>query len=77
MCYVLVGSFSRPFQRVSHTEPALVHQCHHGHNTSLPQAEVQGKGMYGIQSEKYSSVLLQRFVLCTFTACKTGERPGI
>ena len=51
MYYVLVGSFSRPFQGVSHTEPALVHQCHHGHNTSLPQAEVQGKGMYDIQSE--------------------------
>lgn len=55
MYYVLVGSFSGSFQGVSHTEPALVHQCHHGHNTSLPQAEVQGKGMYDIQSE-YSSV---------------------
>lgn len=71
MYYVLVGSFSRPFQGVSHTEPALVHQCHHGHNTSLPQAEVQGKGMYDIQSE-YSSDLLQCFVLCTFIA-KQGK----
>ena len=55
MYYVPAGSFSRPFQGVSYTEPALVHQCHYGHNTSLPQAEVQGKGMYDIQLE-YSSV---------------------
>ena len=69
MFNILVGSFSSPFQGVSHTEPALVHQCHHGHNTSLPQAEVQGKGMYDIQTLFNCSTLLS---VLLHIACKAG-----
>ena len=38
------GGLSRLFQGYPLSEPAVVHQHHHGHYPSLPQAEAQGKG---------------------------------
>ena len=42
--YISTGGLSWSFQGDSFSEPALVHQYRHGHHTSLPQAEAQGKG---------------------------------